>query len=248
MNYLLYSKESSDTGKELLQWLIDKGADIQGGTNPGDETIHHLIRWGSTASLKKKTTGKVLNSKEAVVLASDKAKALKVMRDADVNTPVMWDGPGHDMEFPALGRASKHTHGSDIKLCLQESDVAISSEQGCTHWTKFIPIAREFRVHVFGGFPIKVSEKILTDPTKFVPYCRNFETGWTFHNPKILVPKAVKLEAISAVEALGLTFGAVDVAIDTNGKVYVFEVNTGPGLIETGVECYGKMFLMELLV
>jgi hypothetical protein len=249
INYLLWAPESSETGETLLNWLIDNGASVEGGKDPGDEPLHHLIRWGSYKPLPKKTTGKVLNSKTAVQLASDKAKSLKVMKAADVNIPPTWLGTGpvpDDIIYPCLGRQDKHSHGSDIVLCLRKFDVEVSIEKGCTHWTAFIPVAREFRIHIFDGYPIKISEKMLTDKSKFVPYIRNFETGWTFHNPKVPVPKGTKLEAIGAVEALGLTFGAVDVVVDEHGDSFVLEVNTAPGLIEDGVERYGKRFLVEL--
>lgn len=247
INYLLWAPESSETGQALLDWLNANGApDLKGGKDPGDEPIQHLIRWGSYKPLPKKTTGKVFNSKNAVQLASDKKKSLAAMQQADVSVPLVYTSASADMIFPVLGRKDKHTHGSDIVLCLRQSDVVVSVELECTHWTSFLPVDREFRVHVFDGCPIKISEKILTDKTKFVPYCRNFETGWTFHSPKAPVPKSVKLEAIDAVEALGLTFGAVDIVV-ADGKVYVLEVNTAPGLIEDGVERYGKRFLLELV-
>lgn len=247
MNYLLYSPESSETGKALLEWLIANGAkDLKGGKDPGTEPVHHLIRWGSFKPLPKKTTGKVLNSKDSVQLASDKAKSLKAMKAVDVNIPPTYTAAGSIEHFPVLGRQDKHSHGTDIVLCLRQSDVQVSLDLGCTHWTGFIPVTREFRIHVFDGYPIKISEKMLTDTSKFVAWCRNFETGWTFHTPKNPVPKGVKLEAISAVEALGLTFGAVDIVTNEHGDPYVLEVNTAPGLIEDGVDRYGKRFLQEL--
>jgi predicted ATP-grasp superfamily ATP-dependent carboligase len=61
------------------------------------------------------------------------------------------------------------------------------------------------------------------------------------------VNAALVAEAKKAVDALGLCFGAVDCVIDANGKVWVLEVNTGPGLEGTTLDAYVAAF-KKLLV
>lgn len=56
------------------------------------------------------------------------------------------------------------------------------------------------------------------------------------------VNKALTSEAIKAVEAVGLQFGAVDCVVDTDGKPWVIEVNTGPGLEGTSFKSYVAAF------
>lgn len=49
-------------------------------------------------------------------------------------------------------------------------------------------------------------------------------------------------EAKKAVKALGLAFGAVDCVLDSDGKAWVLEVNSGPGLEGTAFDAYVTAF------
>lgn len=70
---------------------------------------------------------------------------------------------------------------------------------------------------------------------------RSNKMGWKFSKIKT-VPDAVSAEVYKAVKALGLNFGAVDCCTDSSGKVYVIEVNTGPGLETSTFDAYIKAF------
>lgn len=48
----------------------------------------------------------------------------------------------------------------------------------------------------------------------------------------------VQQMAVNACRALGLDFGAVDIMTDREGRAYVLEVNTAPGLVETTLARY----------
>jgi hypothetical protein len=62
---------------------------------------------------------------------------------------------------------------------------------------------------------------------------RSNHRGWKFVNAKS-VSEALKQEAVNAVKALDLVFGAVDCVESDDGKIYIIEVNTGPGLKTEG--------------
>jgi len=67
--------------------------------------------------------------------------------------------------------------------------------------------------------------------------------GYKFSSLKLAnVNKALASEAIKGVEALGLQFGAVDCVLDVDGKAWVIEVNTGPGLEGTAFKNYVAAF------
>jgi len=70
---------------------------------------------------------------------------------------------------------------------------------------------------------------------------RSNKMGWKFSRIKKFEGNLVK-EATNAIKALGLDFGAVDCCTDAEGKVYIIEVNTGPGLEGTPFKCYVENF------
>ena len=67
--------------------------------------------------------------------------------------------------------------------------------------------------------------------------------GYKFSNVKLEnVDKGLAKEAVKAVDALGLQFGAVDCVLDVDGKAWIIEVNTGPGLEGTAFKNYVDAF------
>ncbi len=72
---------------------------------------------------------------------------------------------------------------------------------------------------------------------------RSNTRGWKFSSIKVEnVPHDLIVESIKALRALELEFGAVDCVIDTNGKAWIIEVNTGPGLEGTSFKKYVETF------
>lgn len=72
---------------------------------------------------------------------------------------------------------------------------------------------------------------------------RSNTRGWKFSSVKLEnVNKGLADQAIAAVNALGLQFGAVDCALDTEKQAWIIEVNTGPGLEGTAFKNYVKAF------
>ena len=61
---------------------------------------------------------------------------------------------------------------------------------------------------------------------------RSNRLGWKFVKMKS-VNDALASEAVKALKAVGLDFGAVDCCIDPSGKPWIIEVNSGPGLEES---------------
>ncbi len=82
-------------------------------------------------------------------------------------------------------------------------------------------------MHIVAGKSIKLSEKIGGEGP-----CKNYGKGTRFYYPHDFEPKEeVREAARSAVRALGLDFGAVDV-LWKDGSCCVLEVNTAPCLTD----------------
>src|SRR6266568_4795021 len=139
-NYLLYTKATSTTGRNLLEALQEQGVDIYGGSlGPGNKKINTLIRWGATKNVGK--WDKVYNEARAISLASNKLESLRVLRKAGVRVPKIYpslnDVKAED--FPVFGREIHHIAGNDIVMCLQKKDLIAAQRSGCTYFTQYIP-------------------------------------------------------------------------------------------------------------
>jgi D-alanine-D-alanine ligase-like ATP-grasp enzyme len=72
---------------------------------------------------------------------------------------------------------------------------------------------------------------------------RNHDNGFIFVRNDVKAPSSVEEQAVRAIKALGLDFGAVDIIWnDKQQKAYVLEVNTAPGLEGSTVDDYARGF------
>jgi glutathione synthase/RimK-type ligase-like ATP-grasp enzyme len=101
-------------------------------------------------------------------------------------------------------------------------------------YTKQVLKDKEYRVHVFQGKVINIAQKMLRRGAVHNPehneFVRSWNNGWIFAYEGIVCPDNAKTEAVKAVAALGLDFGAVDIALTKRGNAVIFEVNTAPAL------------------
>jgi len=247
--FLLYSKKTHKTGKILSRVLR-----IQGGITPPTKRPDVLIRWGSSVVVPYKPDI-VLNQRDAVILATDKLNSLKVLQKSGVRVPEIFpltrtlsakELKKLTSKFPLLARTILHQRGTDILLCMQLSDIQRAARLGREYLVAYIPTNREYRVHIFSGKSIKVSEKISIDDKPRKPWLRNHQNGYTFRIAQTKLDDATRAVCKKAVKALGLTFGAVDVIISDSGEIFVLEINTGPGLIKSGVRKYATHLAKKL--
>jgi glutathione synthase/RimK-type ligase-like ATP-grasp enzyme len=238
MPFILYSKQTSVTGRYLARYLR-----IRGGTNPPDTAVDWLIRWGSTTRVPRRPEN-VLNKRASLFKALDKYEFLNTGKELGIPVPpVTVIENAEQFSFPCLARKKTHMQGRDIRLCMQLDDVASAAEDGAEYLVKYIPTKAEYRVHVFRDTVIKTSLKVLAHPDKYVPWVRNLNSGYVFQYPgKDNVPRGVRATAKMAVQLMDLDFGAVDLLVSDDGRPIVLEINTGPGLAASGVKKYGDLF------
>lgn len=113
----------------------------------------------------------------------------------------------------------------------------------------------EWRAHVVNGEVILLQKKLRRqqdgeDGANANTLVRNASTGWVYsvnynrHEEDQRVIEGLETVAITAVAALNLNFGAVDLIVDNATKIpRVLEVNTAPGLEgETTIQSYAEAF------
>lgn len=182
-----------------------------------------LVRWGSrwhgVADVE-------INSAESVRIARDKRESRKILVDLCPETWLRSD----DVETPCVIRPRRHHGGAKFYVCRSGSDVRSAIRACGLGWygSELITKTREFRVFILQGRVVCVSERF---PAKKTDVAWNLAMGGRLINIARAGwdTKAV-VAAIRATKLIGLDWGAVDVAIDENGKPIVFEVNTAPGL------------------
>lgn len=190
---------------------------------------------------------KFLNPPDKVRNASNKIKTFRILQESGVAIPEYtndiqvvrnWTGS------VVYGRAKLTGHsgeGIDIfRPELYEIDIP-----NYPLYTKAIENHGEYRVHVVNGEVIAYTKKkrprgsIATDEQLQI---RNLDNGWIFSGLNLRRLERIEELAISAVSALELDFGAVDIIKDENGDVYVLEVNTSPGLSPSTLGAYVNAF------
>ncbi len=221
--YLLYHRITAETGVKLAEDLgIHHGLEIAGRPNV-------LIRWGNGGGVGYTPT-KVLNSKAAIENTVNKDYASRVFGENGIRTPVRSE------EVPTIGRSAIHTQGQGFWLCWEHGQVTTAKHEGAEYFIKYIPVKQEWRIHVIDGDVAFVQNKYEQDriSTAFMGI-QGFRNNW---HKRIKAPEAaginVCLQAVRAVQLLGLNFGGVDVIISLeDNRPYVLEVNSGPSLPNT---------------
>lgn len=115
-------------------------------------------------------------------------------------------------------------------------------------YTRHVRHKNEYRVHVaFGKVIDYVQKKKRSGNENTNILVRSHNNGWVFCREGVVLPDVVKEQAIAAVAALGLDFGAVDLGHRVGDNLaFVFEVNTAPGIEGTTIEKYTAAFMEKI--
>jgi hypothetical protein len=128
-----------------------------------------------------------------------------------------------------LGRSLSHTQGKDI-IPLVEPWQVEASIGSCDFYTQYVYSSGEYRTWVYRNRHLGTYRKVITRPSAFKRFGRNFANGFTFERVENdQVPESIKNLARSAVRALDLDFGAVDLLVEGTDAM-VLEVNAAPGV------------------
>lgn len=208
---------------------------------------HLVVNWGnSTTPFWYNQNRNLLNKPTAVKKACNKLETLIQLDLADVSIPQYATSleEAHSWldQSIVVCRTTLTGHSGQGIVLAECSEQLVDAPL----YTRHIRHKREFRVHVFKGSVIDFSEKKRRSETDSVTLVRNHDNGWIYAREEVVLPTAVKEEAIKAVQALGLDFGAVDVGYrTTESKAFVFEVNTSPGLEGQTLVNYAKAIAWE---
>ncbi|QQK87974.1 putative ATP-grasp enzyme [Salmonella phage pSal-SNUABM-01] len=206
----------------------------------------------------------VLNPGHRIGNASNKSTAFRTFADAGVKTVDFTTSRTTAQEWVDNGelvyartRLQGHS-GEGIVACHREpsslgniggiatSESAVSAQL----YTRGITAdRREFRIHVMKGKITYVQQKKrrdgYADMEEYSAVVRNYHTGWIYATQMAQLNDEAKREALKAIEALGLDYGAVDV-ITRRDEAWVLEVNTAPGMTGTNLTTFAANCLRIL--
>ena len=214
---------------------------------------HTIINWGSGDAPNWDVEGarRILNHPYYVRGASNKLTAFQALEAAGVSIPEFtdnWATADDWMQqegYKIVVRHKLHGHSGDgIELCSHNNGV--QDLPNAPLYVKYIKKQDEYRVHVFNNtvIDIQMKRKKREVENEEIDYqVRNHASGWVYCRDNLNPPESIRSDAISAVVALGLDFGAVDIIYNKHqDKSYVLECNTAPGLSGTTLEKYVQAF------
>lgn len=204
-----------------------------------------VINYGSSRLPEEVLKCRVLNSPEAVSKAANKLLAFKAMAEYGVKVPRFTESSREASEiggvFVARTKLTGHS-GEGIEIYNSNEEEAPQAPL----YVQYVKKKQEYRIHVFMGEVIDVQRKArkLDVPDEEVNWqVRNLEGGFIYAREGVELDEEPRLQALAAVEALGLHFGAVDVIWnEREDEYYVLEVNTAPGLTGTTLDKYVEAF------
>jgi glutathione synthase/RimK-type ligase-like ATP-grasp enzyme len=227
------AKAIKDGLKDSLNTLLVRA---EGRYKPRQRDI--IINWGNSTSPKWLNTNvhfTVLNKPNSVSKAINKLQTFEELSSQDVPT-VDYTSNERDVRDwisegeTVIGRQKVNGSRGDGIVVITDSE----NIPQLPLYTKLIPKAREYRVHVFNGEVIDIQQKrrrkVEEGEEVQDGVIKNVAHGWVFCRDDITPPPTdIHEVAIRAVRALGLDFGGVDI-LSKNDSCYVLEVNSAVGL------------------
>jgi hypothetical protein len=212
---------------------------------PGDM----IINYG--ASMLYASNGiVVINNPESIGKSSNKKVSRQILTSKNIPVPAVFMSVDQIDRYPVIARPDYHSRAEDFWFCLNKRDARKARREGATHFIELIENTTELRVHAMATVfkptdpehyvSIKSSVKLPVRDNAH-PIIKNFEYGYRFYSASTRSGLSrhklneCRLVAKRALLALGLHFGAVDMAV-SYGKIYIYEVNTAPALSHTGDE------------
>lgn len=213
-----------------------------------------IINWGNRnqpAWFHKYVS--LVNGLNAVSNAVNKLDTFQTL-EGKVNIPEWTTDPqqAHDWQAEGHGVIGRYllesNSGRGIFLFNEETRSPLTLPP-CRLYTKYKKKKHEYRVHVFNGEVIDICQKRKRRDYEgeINTKIRNIDGGWIFAREDLVVPADLEDQAVRAVEALGLDFGAVDIIWNKReNKSFVLEINTAPGLVGTSLARYTQAIVESL--
>jgi len=237
-------KITSQTGKHLARALNTKRVRSNGAYRYKNN--HLVINLGaSTVPTWNRQGIRVLNHWDKVRVSHNKLTALNKLRQGNVNTvefttnkqtALTWINEGSVV----MCRTQLTNHSGYGLIVAQTANQLVDAPL----YTKYVK-GNEYRIHVakhgtnYSIFDMQQKRKQTDFQGDINTFVRSHHRGWVFCRDNLNVPQAVRTEAINALRALELDFGAVDIKFNNHyNQAYVLECNSSPSAEGTTLDNY----------
>lgn len=250
-------KQGSASALALAQGLGIKVLKREGSKWRGG-ALDKVINWGCSELPGILLQCNIINHPSAVALSANKLSSFR--KFAEWNTPPEANGIGWAISLPewtedkavaqgwldankaVVARQKLTGHSGEGIVIVNPGEQLVDAPL----YVQYVKKTHEYRVHVLCGEVVDVQRKARRQdvPDEEVNWqVRNHANGFIYARENVEVADSVKEQALLAVEALGLDFGAVDIIWnERHQKPYVLEVNTAPGLTGATLEGYVQRF------
>lgn len=216
---------AKETGALLTEYLEDRGLQLVREGHSG------VICYGVPTDFPKNLNGECGGG--------DKIRRLLQMEAGNVRTVPWFKGNvvPLNFKFPALARNLSGHGGTDIVPVFEPQEVKWRLEAGWNWFSSYIPVKTEYRVWTFRDEVLDVYEKVMKRPNEYRYVGRNFRNGFDFqHIRREEVPVDAIRQAQMTTRAIKFDFAAVDMLLGWDGKIYVLEANSAPGVLRSGAQ------------
>lgn len=232
-----------------IKVIKHEGSKFRGGA------LKKVINWGCSQLPADVLQCDVFNSPIAVAIAANKLSTFNKFDEW-----IDYADGSPDISFPEFTESSRRakiwldrgltivvrhklTGHSGEGIELLSGDVVVPE---APLYVRYIKKSKEYRVHVLCGDIVDVQRKARSKDVQDEDVnwqVRNHANGFIYAREGFETPESVKVQALLAIEALGLDFGAVDIIWnEREQKPYVLEVNTAPGLTGQTLQGYIDRF------
>lgn len=244
-------KQGSASALALAAALGIKCIKHEGSKFKGNER-KTVINWGSSEIPYEVAKCNLFNQPQRVKLASNKLEFFKRIREFNaeeerISIP-LWSEDKQDVqawldnEATVVARHKLTGHsGEGIEIFTGDVDIP-----DAPLYVMYVKKTQEYRVHVLQGKVVDVQRKARSKdvPDEQVNWqVRNHANGFIYAREGFETPPSVEVQALLAIEACGLDFGAVDIIFNERKQTaFVLEVNTAPGLTGQTLAGYVERF------
>lgn len=209
-----------------------------------------LFKWGNYIReddyIQADNPTKKINS-VGVDIASNKKLCRMTLQEQGLSVPHTVDFEGlPDLQYPYIARPNKHHAGQNFNVINNRKEEirffnSINRDYSNWYFQSIINKIAEYRVHVAHGKVLAVNQKSLSSDDIRANQTVT-EASWGNVTPWSEYNKDMCLLACSAVKAIGLDMGAVDVMFDGE-RYYIAEINTAPSITDEYISTrYAKYF------